>query len=124
MRSRSSIRPSVSCLCPSCSGVFSTSATPCRSLCAGASSHKTSSPSRILAFYYWRPVLTIVCLLNELFFLTLYLLRFLSVTDAARGPVAALSLLCFPVAVFKQGVSAWQVVAAHRLMGATRGRSG
>jgi len=69
-------------------------------------------------------VLTIVCLLNELFFLTLYLLRFLSVTDAARGPVAALSLLCFPVAVFKQGVSAWQVVAAHRLMGATRGRSG
>lgn len=94
------------------------------SLCAGASSHKTSSPSRILAFYYWRPVLTVVCLLNELFFLTLYLLRFLSVADPAHTPVAALAAVAAPVAVAKQVVSAWQVVAAHRLMGATGGRSG
>lgn len=97
---------------------------PHRSLCAGASSHKTSSPSRILAFYYWRPVLTVVCLLNELFFLTLYLLRFLSVADPAHTPVAALAAVAAPVAVAKQVVSAWQVVAAHRLMGATGGRSG
>lgn len=94
-----------------------------RSLCAGASSHKTSSPSRILTFYYWRPVLTIACLLNELFFLTLYLLHFLSSTHPARAPVAALATVAAPVAVAKQVVSAWQVVAAHRLMGASGGRS-
>lgn len=93
------------------------------SLCAGASSHKTSSPSRILTFYYWRPVLTIACLLNELFFLTLYLLHFLSSTHPARAPVAALATVAAPVAVAKQVVSAWQVVAAHRLMGASGGRS-
>lgn len=103
---------------------FSSPPPPHRSLCAGASSHKTSSPSRILAFYYWRPVLTVVCLLNELFFLTLYLLRFLSVADPAHTPVAALAAVAAPVAVAKQVVSAWQVVAAHRLMGATGGRSG
>lgn len=68
-------------------------------------------------------MLTIACLLNELFFLTLYLLHFLSSTHPARAPVAALATVAAPVAVAKQVVSAWQVVAAHRLMGASGGRS-
>lgn len=82
---------------------------------AGASSHKLASRGRLLALYYWRPVLTIVCFLNEMCFLALYMKAF------TAGPILFASLPVFdfilcvsaPVCLLKQIVSLRQVVSAH-----------
>lgn len=85
-------------------------------VCAGSSSHKTAGRGKLLNFYYWRPVLTVVCSLNEMCFLMLYVKAF------TRGPMlfgsniaaADVMLICAaPVCVLKQVVSVIQVLSAH-----------
>eukprot|EP00871_Galdieria_phlegrea_P002503 jgi/Galph1/3253/GphlegSOOS_G1926.1 len=46
-------------------------------LATDTTSHKLAGTLSLLKIYYWRPVLTIICLLNELCFLSLYLCYFL-----------------------------------------------
>lgn len=83
--------------------------------CAGSESHKTAGRGRLLALYYWRPVLTVVCSLNEMCFLMLYVKAFISGPMLFRGIYAADALLyvSIPVCALKQIISITQVFSAH-----------
>lgn len=84
-------------------------------MCAGTSSHKQASRGWLLNMYYWRPVLTFVCSLNEMCFLMLYMLAH------SEGPMifAGVSLhrlllwFCFPICALKQIISVRQIASAH-----------
>ncbi len=83
--------------------------------CAGSTSHKTAGRGRLLAFYYWRPVLTVVCSLNEMCFLMFYVKAFVT-GPMLFGRVPAADVLLYmsiPVCALKQIVSITQVVSAH-----------
>lgn len=83
--------------------------------CAGTSSHKQASRGRLLTLYYWRPVLTVVCFLNEACFLAVYLRSFATVLQAshARFVIDIAIVLSAPVFFLKQVVSLRQIVSAH-----------
>eukprot|EP00171_Calliarthron_tuberculosum_P020060 IDg20060t1 len=83
--------------------------------CAGSESHKTAGRGRLLTLYYWRPVLTVVCSLNEMFFLMLYVKAFVRGPMLLPGVPAADALLYVsaPVCALKQLISVTQVVSAH-----------
>lgn len=82
---------------------------------AGAASHKLASKGRLLALYYWRPILTIVCFLNEACLIALYMKAFTS------GAIIFASLPVFdfilsisaPVCILKQIVSLRQIFSGH-----------
>lgn len=84
--------------------------------CAGFASHKTAGRGRLLNLYYWRPVLTVVCSLNEMCFLMLYVKAF-----NVHGPmllsnissVDAVLYMSAPVCTLKQFISVTQVFSAH-----------
>lgn len=90
-------------------------------LCSSAESHKTAGRGRALELYYWRPVLTFVCTLNEFCFIALYMLSsgfagppVLPTVLQAQVPVAlAVFWLCLPVCVLKQVISVRQIFSAH-----------
>lgn len=87
---------------------------------AGKQSHKAASRGALLTLYYWRPVLTVVCLLNETALLAMYM-----VAEQWYGPllchigshpifmVHAVIAVCVPTAILKQIVSLFQIVSAH-----------
>ena len=91
-------------------------------------SHKQASDNRFLRWYYWRPVLTIVCIFNELFILMMFVLFQQSLGkeyDAAplwaswEFPwimVGTLLVVSFPVFVLKQCVSVQQIVSSHGIL--------
>lgn len=83
--------------------------------CAGTSSHKQASRGRLLALYYWRPVLTIVCFLNEACFLAFYLKAFPHVVQISlvRSVLNVAIAVTAPVCFLKQVVSLRQIVSAH-----------
>ncbi|KAA8496172.1 CDP-diacylglycerol--inositol 3-phosphatidyltransferase [Porphyridium purpureum] len=98
-------------------------------------SHKQANRNRLLQFYYWRPVLTVVCIFNELFLLMLFvLLQQSSGKTYAPGAslwqtwefpltmVTVLLVISFPFFVLKQGVSVQQIASSHFtiLRGASR----
>ncbi len=83
--------------------------------CAGSRSHKTAGRGRLLNLYYWRPVLTVVCSLNEMFFLMLYVKAFMDGPLLFPGVLAADVVLYVsaPVCALKQIISINQVRSAH-----------
>lgn len=83
--------------------------------CAGTSSHKQASRGRLLTFYYWRPVLTVVCFLNEACFLAFYLKAFPQVveTPPVRSVLNMAIAVAAPVCFLKQLISLRQIVSAH-----------
>jgi CDP-diacylglycerol--inositol 3-phosphatidyltransferase len=88
-------------------------------LCTQSKSHKTASPGWLLELYYWRPMLTFVCTLNEFCFLAMYM-----IVSGSPGKVLLPWILprwrladivcCIsaPVCIFKQAISVHQVFAA------------
>lgn len=84
-------------------------------MCAHTGSHKSATTSKILKLYYWRPCLTVVCSLNEMCFLMLYMKAF------SEGPSFATGMSVFdvmlwmaaPVCFAKQMISLWQIRSAH-----------
>jgi CDP-diacylglycerol--inositol 3-phosphatidyltransferase len=94
-------------------------------LVSSAESHKTAGRGRVLELYYWRPVLTFVCTLNEFCFIALYMLVAPSATPhtplpAFLSPLAQFAptlahlvfLVSAPVCLFKQGISVRQIFSA------------
>lgn len=84
-------------------------------MCADAASHKSATNSELLKLYYWRPALTVVCSLNEMCFLTLYMRKVTSGPDVFAGlNLFDLVLYCaFPVCALKQFISLRQISSAH-----------
>lgn len=84
----------------------------------GNGSHKTAGRGRLLNLYYWRPVLTVVCSLNEMAFLMLYLKAF-DVQGPQLSysiPISSVDIVLYssaPVAILKQFISITQVISAH-----------
>lgn len=81
----------------------------------GDTSHKTAGRGYLLNLYYWRPVLTVVCSLNEMAFLMLYLRKF-DIRGPAFLPFSAVNAVLYasaPVAALKQIISVTQVISAH-----------
>ncbi|CDF39583.1 CDP-diacylglycerol---inositol 3-phosphatidyltransferase [Chondrus crispus] len=85
------------------------------SACADAASHKSATNSELLKFYYWRPALTVVCSLNEMCFLALYMKKVSSAPDFLPGLSLfdAILYLAAPVCALKQVISLFQVASAH-----------
>lgn len=83
--------------------------------CAGTSSHKQASRGRLLNLYYWRPVLTITCFLNEACLLAIYLAAFPNIMQQTRvrSILAAVVMFTAPVFALKQVVSMRQILSAH-----------
>mmetsp|Transcript_12546 Transcript_12546/g.33812 ORF Transcript_12546/g.33812 Transcript_12546/m.33812 type:complete len:273 (-) Transcript_12546:730-1548(-) len=96
-------------------------------------SHKSASESGLILWYYWRPVLTVVCIFNELFLLMLYILllqTFPSPALAAKAStlsrwstwhfpmpfVWAMLVISAPVCALKQAISVRQIVSAHAIL--------
>jgi CDP-diacylglycerol--inositol 3-phosphatidyltransferase len=89
-------------------------------LCSSAESHKAAGRGRVLQLYYWRPVLTFVCTLNEFAFIAYFM-----IVSGAPGPVLLPALLpaasaahlvfylSLPVCAFKQAISVRQIFSAH-----------
>lgn len=85
-------------------------------MCAATDSHKQATRSRILKFYYWRPCLTVVCSLNEMCFLMLYMQSFTS-GPVLMGNFTWFQLILYtaaPVCAVKQLISLWQIASAHQ----------
>lgn len=84
--------------------------------CAGSASHKTAGRGRLLNLYYWRPVLTVVCSLNEMCFLMLYVKAFSIEGPLLLGSISSVDtilLMSAPVCALKQFISVTQVFSAH-----------
>mmetsp|Transcript_5240 Transcript_5240/g.10701 ORF Transcript_5240/g.10701 Transcript_5240/m.10701 type:complete len:223 (+) Transcript_5240:168-836(+) len=81
----------------------------CAGKCEQAASHKDAGHSALLRLYYWRPVLTFVCLFNELFLIALYASAFPETGGVGMRRLAWFSL---PIFVLKQVVSVRQVVSS------------
>mmetsp|Transcript_7775 Transcript_7775/g.14120 ORF Transcript_7775/g.14120 Transcript_7775/m.14120 type:complete len:256 (+) Transcript_7775:69-836(+) len=95
-------------------------------------SHKKATESMLVRWYYWRPVLTIVCILNELFLLMIYVLLLQAVGDVIPLEDSALPWwakwnyppafiwLCIiisgPVCFLKQIISVKQIFSAHGII--------
>lgn len=82
----------------------------------GDTSHKTAGRGYLLNLYYWRPVLTVVCSLNEMAFLMLYVRHFEITGPQILPGIYAVNLVLYtsaPVAVLKQFISVTQVISAH-----------
>ena len=91
---------------------------------AGAESHKTATTGRMLSWYYSRPVLTVVCSLNEMCFLMLYIKAFDSGPWAWKGVRAFDIILAVsaPVCVLKQVISVAQLFSAHNTIAGAIGK--
>jgi hypothetical protein len=73
------------------------------SLLLGLGSHKEGSTSALLQFYYWKPVLFLVCAFTELWYVTLYTLAFNKGPSVMGHPLGHLVLVaCTPFFAFKQ----------------------
>lgn len=84
-------------------------------MCAATSSHKYATRSRILKLYYWRPCLTVVCSLNEMCFLMLYMKAFTQ-GPLLMGRVPLFDVVLYsaaPICVLKQFISLSQIASAH-----------
>jgi CDP-diacylglycerol--inositol 3-phosphatidyltransferase len=86
------------------------------SLLQGSKSHKASHSNWIMRLYYEnRIVLGGVCLLNEFFYVALYLLHFFPSPDIANAPLSVDSIalatfyLCAPVYALKQYINIVQL---------------
>lgn len=86
---------------------------------AGTVSHKAASRGKLLNLYYWRPVLTFVCSLNETTFLALYMLHFKNMppifgSDTLYHTIFNIVFYAsLPVCILKQVVSLRQIASAH-----------
>ncbi|GJD09261.1 CDP-diacylglycerol--inositol 3-phosphatidyltransferase [Galdieria sulphuraria] len=80
---------------------------------AGTTSHKQAGRFTLLKIYYWRPVLTLACLLNELCFLCLYLLHFLSSSSDWSKLVHIVFYVSLPICILKQFISLLQVWSSY-----------
>lgn len=83
--------------------------------CADAASHKLATKSELLKLYYWRPALTVVCSLNEMCFLALYMRKVASGPELSAGLGLFDAILYFaaPVCILKQFISLRQISSAH-----------
>lgn len=83
--------------------------------CAGTTSHKAAGRGWLLNFYYWRPCLTVVCGLNEMCFLALYMTAFHAEDTVASWLhyFDAVLYTSLPVCVLKQVISLRQIASAH-----------
>ncbi|CAI8027191.1 CDP-diacylglycerol--inositol 3-phosphatidyltransferase [Geodia barretti] len=89
------------------------------SLQLGDSSHKVTdlSANPVMRFYYTPRVLTVFCIGNEVFFISLYMLHFmldLSATWKAWGLVAVAT---FPIAAMKHIIHGVQLILACQQLG-------
>jgi hypothetical protein len=82
------------------------------SLLGGLGSHKDVQ-SPLLRFYYWKPVLFMVCSCTEMWYVSLYALSF------TQGPlimgvpmVSGVFVLCTPFFIFKQVANFVQLAVA------------
>ncbi|EME27425.1 CDP-diacylglycerol--inositol 3-phosphatidyltransferase isoform 1 [Galdieria sulphuraria] len=82
-------------------------------LASGTTSHKQAGRFTLLKIYYWRPVLTLACLLNELCFLCLYLLHFLSSSSDWSKLVHIVFYVSLPICILKQFISLLQVWSSY-----------
>lgn len=88
---------------------------------AGKSSHKAASRGTLLNLYYWRPVLTVVCLFSEVTLVAVYMavsgymgpILFDDVYGTAIMVVHVVLVVCAPVCALKQLVSLIQIFSAH-----------
>lgn len=85
-------------------------------LVSRAESHKSAGRGAALAWYYWRPVLTFVCTLNEFCFIAFYM----DAAGAGGPPVVSgwsaaevVFAACAPVCALKQAISVRQIFSAH-----------
>ena len=82
------------------------------SLLLGQDSHKEVN-NYLLRFYYWKPVLFVVCAGTESWYMALYTLAFASGPPVLGVPVVPLALaLCTPFFAFKQVANAVQMYVA------------
>ncbi|PCH38087.1 CDP-diacylglycerol--inositol 3-phosphatidyltransferase [Wolfiporia cocos MD-104 SS10] len=99
------------------------------SLITGSRSHKTvnSDVSRILKFYYDSRTLFVMCAGNELFFVALYLMKWVNTPlstalglDVGRFAAVswpeAMALMCFPICATKNFVNVVQLWKASKIL--------
>lgn len=81
------------------------------SLSSGSASHKSVGKESLLYYYYaYRKVLFVVCALNELFYIGLYLLHYKSLFDETA--IRVVLWVSGPVWALKQTINVVQLVRA------------